>query len=215
MIVPSMKLEEVLAEMMSDFDSVTRKSKTMSNLFQKEMFRKKKSHEIRFITYKSAHYNEWSVVFRIFKGYIHTAYYIETVCNSGKVAYALEFRNNEKEIWLMKYNSHFFKRYRERSQPDITDTAHLIKHFFKYNLDTDLGESQEFDDGTRLVQNVTNEGLCIGWEENAKKVVHFKTFLPHHMLSKQQQSLVEYIRTNNDEDLFATNINPNHFKSKF
>lgn len=41
MIVPSMKLEEVLAEMMSDFDSVTRKSKTMSNLFQKEMFRKK------------------------------------------------------------------------------------------------------------------------------------------------------------------------------
>ena len=36
-----MKLEEVLAEMMSDFDSVTRKSKTMSNLFQKEMFRKK------------------------------------------------------------------------------------------------------------------------------------------------------------------------------
>ena len=215
MIVSTMQLEEVHKEMLRDYTMVERKANIQGELFQKEMYRKKLQHEIRTTIYKSKYNNTWTIVFRIFPNYIHTAFYIEANDNSGKVAFLLQFRDNSETIWLVKYNSHFFKRYRERCQPGIVESSQLIKYYFRHNFDTDQAKSQKFEDGTQLLQHVSNEGLGIGWQDEAKKVIHLKTFLPHHMLNKGQQDLISYLKNYNDEDEFTSSISLEHFKRKF
>ena len=87
--------------------------------------------------------------------------------------------------------------------------------FFRHNFDTEIGQTQLLEDGTRLVNYVFPEGIGIGWHHEEKKIIHLKTFLPHHMLNKTQQSLVEYIKNHDDSEEFTTQLRKENTENKF
>jgi hypothetical protein len=214
MLVPSMTPEEVYAEVLRDSDNLLRKSNAKSFFYQDQLKRKGMQRELRREEYETPHHNKWTMQYTVFPTQTLRAFYTHAMDSRGHVVYGLDFINSDtKKIEVVKYNGHFWKRYRERSHPELTKQTDLVKSFFNHNRDFDRGVKQELEDGSLLLAYVTNEGMSIGWHLREKKFVHMKTFLSHDMLNKNQQSLVDYILQNGDVESFLTTVKEEHLKN--
>ncbi len=212
MIVPSMSINEVYREVMTDFETVHRKAGVQGQIFQNEMLRKKRSHETRTINYKTAHFNEWHIMFRIFQHYIHQAFYVRSTDKRGPVTYGIQFNNDTGQKLLVKHNTHFFKRYNQRLQLNLEKPAEVIKHFFKHNFDREQAQSEVLANGRRLVQFVFSQGVGVGWQDDEKKLINIKTFIANDTLNKSQKSLVEFIKDHDDSEQFTAVMSADHLK---
>jgi len=217
MIVPTMKAGEVYAEVMRDFQILWKKAYITGIHLHNDLRRKKLQHEICCLKFKTPYHNEWDLLFRLNTRGIDRAFYIKSMDKVGTVAYNLQFRNHGKENaekFLIKYNSHFFSRYNERMNLKISEPAQVIRHFFKNNFDSDIGESQLMEDGTRYIHFVFREGMGIGWQEDATKTIHIKTFISNKTLSEKQLSLAEHIKNGCDDEEFEIIIRQENIKNK-
>ena len=129
MLVPSMTPEEVYKELSRDFKSLYLKGKVTGDIFQSEMKRKRIDHEFRFASYKTAQRNEWQIIFNIFRDRIGTGYYLRSTDKVGMVAYILQFFEDGRDMQVAKYNTHFFKRYRDRVFLDFDEQHKLFSPF--------------------------------------------------------------------------------------
>lgn len=213
MVVASMTIEEIYKEVMNDLESVQRKGHAQAIVFQNEMKRKNLDHEVRVVSYKTAQFNEWNIMLAIERDRIKKMYYLRTNDNVGTVAYVIQFFTESDEKFLIKMNTHFFKRYNERLHLGLTKPADVIKHFFKHNFDNDQGASEMLPNGQRLVQFVYGTGVGIGWQDDAKKVVHVKTFIANETLNKTQKSLTEFIKAHEDGEQFETVLDVKHLRN--
>ena len=217
MIVPTMKAGEVYAEVMRDFQILCKKAYITGIHFQKELLRKKLQHEMRCLKFKTPYHNEWDLLFRLNAAGIDRAFYIKSLDRFGTVAYNIQFRNEGKENeekFLIKYNTHFFNRYNERMNLHFNETAQVIKHFFRNNFDFDIGESQLIEDGTGYIHFIFKEGMGIGWQEDATKTIHIKTFISNKTLNGKLLSLAEHIKNGDDDDEFKITIRRENIKNK-
>jgi hypothetical protein len=214
MIVPAMTTEEVRQEILHDFESVWRKVMAHYKVMYQEMTRKHINNAVHTVKYKSARKTEWTLLYRLKNGQPQNTFYTEAVDKRGKVAYQFSRSANEWDAGIIKYNPHFFRRYRERVHPHITVPAEVIRHFFKHNFECVAGQTELLPDNTTLMNYVFQEGIGIGWHSPLKKIVHMKTFLPHEMLNQKQKSLVDYIRHHEDGEEFIWHIKPEHHQRK-
>jgi hypothetical protein len=205
---------EIYAEIMRDMEVLSRKSHAQAILFQNEMRRKGLKRELRSVQYETAAHNMWTLQFIVFPDKIAKAYYLLTQDEIGQVVYMLNFHDGVRHE-VMKFNSHFLKRYRERAHPELEKTKDLVKYFFSHNSEWKWGETEDMEDGSSLLSLAYPEGLAIGWHLAENKFAHIKTFLTHDMLSESQQGLVDFIKSQNDDDEFNTVLNPKHLKNKF
>lgn len=212
MILPTMNPEEIYREIMRDFEVIKRRGQGSGDLFRREMLRKKLQHEKRAITFKTDHLNEWQIVFSLWPKEIKTAYYLKGWDKIGKVAYIIHFINEEK--FVVKYNTHFFKRYNERMNLGLTEPDKIIKHFFKNNFEHHMGQTEALDDGTRYTTFIYENGMGIGWEDETKKTIHIKTYISNQILTKRQQSLAEHIKNGDDDAEFCQVIKMKHMRNK-
>jgi len=196
MIVPTMKAGEVYAEVMRDFQILCKKAYITGIHFQKELLRKKLQHEMRCLKFKTPYHNEWDLLFRLNAAGIDRAFYIKSLDRFGTVAYNIQFRNDER------MNLHF------------NETAQVIKHFFRNNFDFDIGESQLIEDGTGYIHFIFKEGMGIGWQEDATKTIHIKTFISNKTLNGKLLSLAEHIKDGDDDDEFKITIRRENIKNK-
>jgi hypothetical protein len=206
MIVPAMSTEEVRLELLHDLESVKRMMISRFKPIYQEVKRKHEEHQVRSVTYLSVRKNRWTLLYRFHGAQIGNTFYTDAVDKRGKVAFQFSKSNHQFDTGIIKYNPHFFRRYRERVNPHITNPSDVIKHFFKHNFQCNAGETETLPDETRLINYVFDEGIGIGWHTPAKKIVHMKTFLPHHMLNKTQQSWVDYIRHHDDGEEFRIKV---------
>ena len=215
MVVASMTIEEIYREVMSDYESLKRKSHAQAVIFQNEMKRKNMQHETRMILYKTPNFNEWNIMFDIYTYGIKKLYYLRTNDKKGAVTYLIQFFLDTDEKYLVKLNTHFFKRYNERLHLHLTKPADVIKHFFKHNFESEIGESELLPNGNRLVHFVYAKGIGIAWQNDAKKALHIKTFIANETLNSSQKSLVEFIKAHEDGEEFSTILKTDNLKDEF
>jgi hypothetical protein len=160
MIVPAMTNKEIYCQLLEDYALLERRSYLQAGIFQQEMFRKKLRSEVRVITYKTAHHNEWNILFRISTDTIHKVFYLRTCDKIGTVSYHIEFTEGG-EKHLVKHNTHFYQRYNERMKLNLSIPADVIKHFFKYNIDYDAGLSEVTENGQQLIEFVSFPAMSL------------------------------------------------------
>ncbi len=214
MIVPAMTIEEVRHEMLYDFEAVNRKAHAHAQVVFQQMKRKGLSHEKQIIKYPSARKNEWVILYDIFPNNMHYIYYTEASDKRGRVAYQFLFDDKNHENGTIKYNTHFFKRYRERQNPKLNNPSELIRCFFKHNAECSFGQTQVLEDGRRLANYVFTEGIGMGWVNWETRITNLKTFLPFSMLNKTQESFADYILHYQDGDEFNMKIKTESLKHK-
>lgn len=218
MIVPSMTTEEIYKEIMRDFEIIKRRSPLEGKILHKEMWRKGLQHETRSLCYKTPYRNEWTIIFQMDTRGIKTGYYIKSHDKKGMVAYMIQFLDTgtpEEDKFVLKYAGHFFQRYNERMHLGLTDTSRILKHFFKNNLDHDLGSFEMLDCGVRCMHFIFKEGIGAAWQNDAKKTVHIKTFISNEMLTNSQRSLAEHIKYGGDDDEFYHTIKLKNLDTAF
>jgi hypothetical protein len=215
MLVLSMTTEEIYREIMRDLDTVKRRSDMEALILQKQMLRKKLQNEVRTLCYKTQHRNEWQIVFHIDCKGIKKAFYLQTRDHRGMVAYTIEFMDmidGTTEKYLVKYNSHFFQRYNERMQLGFSDQAKTIKYFFKKNLEYKKGATEIIADKLRNIHFVYENGIGIGWQDDAVKAITMKTFVSNDILTRRQRSLAEHITHGGDDEEFSLIIKLENFQ---
>ena len=206
MLVLSMTIEEIYREIMRDLDTVKRRSDAEAIILQKQMLRKKLEKEVRTLCFKTQYRNEWQLVFHIDCKGIKKAFYVHTRDSRGMVAYTIEFLDmvdGTMEKYLVKYNSHFFQRYNERMQLGFPDQAKTIKYFFKKNLEYKKGATELIADKLRQVHFVYENGIGIGWQDDAAKAITMKTFVSNDILTNRQRNLAEHITDGAEDEEFS------------
>ena len=209
MIVLSMKPEEIYQEVMRDFVSIKRKAHTEALILHQERQRKKLPNLFRIISYKTPHHNQWQIILSAEALGIKKGFYLKSRDSRGLAVYMIQFVNfgtHEEEKYVMKYNQHFFDRYNERMGLDLKDTSKVISRFFKYNLESELGESEILDNGICAVHFVFPEGIGIAWKDVARKTIHIKTFIPNEMMGKKLLGLAEHIKNSGDDSEFLFEV---------
>jgi hypothetical protein len=209
MIVATMKAEEIHKEIMKDYKSLVNRAHTAGLLFQQEMKRKGLENETRTLTYKTAHRNEWTILFRMTDDWIEKSFYAKTYDEVGAVAYTIQFIHwgtEAEDYQITKYNSHFFKEYNERMVLGITNPAKIVQHFFKNNFDKDIEETPLWPDEKQCIHLLFNEGIGIGWQEDAKKTIHIKTFIDNYTILKNKRESAEHNKNGIDVDDFQITI---------
>lgn len=203
MIVPSMNLNEVYEEMCADFEGVMRHSFVHGRLMQKELIRKGLGHQTIHIKHQTKSRNDWNILIRIFPHLVVNKPYLISEDKYGKVVYLLEMRDNYEVGMLIKYNTHFFTRYRERQPVTGTGAAELIKTFFKQNWDHQPGVRKTAEEDVYLFEVVYPQGIGLGWAEVDKNCITMKTYLPNHLLNDKQKSNADLIRGTDDAGEFS------------
>lgn len=203
MIVPSMTVNEVLKELVRDFECIRRKSSVQGKLLQKEMLRKGMKQQTVSISCKTSRRNDWNIVFQMSSQDIKTSFYVKAADKVGVVVYSFIFENvgtANEEIYLLKYYKHFFDRYNERLALDFTETSKTIRYFFKKNFDFDLSTTPQIENGLCCCHLAYSDGLGISWKNEEQKTYHLKTFVSSDMFTKNQQQMVDYMRNDDLED---------------
>lgn len=205
-----MTTEEVLREITHDYNAVMSKARSLDKIIHQEMRRSGLKHQTRLVKYKSNRNNVWSIVSHFNESQnVKHIFFTETHDKRGKVAYQyVHNRFTNTVSGVLKFNSHFFQRYRERQQPKLSNETEVIRHFFRHNMDCRLASQEVLENGTVLVSYVLNEGVGMGWLSPEKHIGHVRTFIPHHMLSEKQESIADRIKDTEDFKEFRIKLEP-------
>jgi hypothetical protein len=103
---------------------------------------------------------------------------------------------------LMHFNSHFFKRYRERGKIDLDKPEQVIKYFFKKNICL-LPCYSPREDGTQQLFTPVNGGIGLGNYHPETGICEFKTFVDNSLLRQEQRDEVVNIWTSTLTELTA------------
>lgn len=215
MLVPSMTWDEIIKEVTSDYIFVL---KYMTAKIHGTSLRMKRMNEKCLVeTYhiKTERMNEWSVVLNIRPGVCQSNIYLKSFDDSGIVAYKITADNDS--FLLVKFSTHFFKRYKERMKLDIVKPEQVVKHFFKNNVDERRCTTNPDENDARVTFFSYPNGLGIGRFDQAKQIVHIKTFIAADTFTNQQKNLVDYMK---DEERQTTEnlsvcLSSEHYKNQF
>jgi hypothetical protein len=214
MLVPSMTWEEIIAEVNGDYISLL---KLMNYKIKNIGFRMRRLGEIRFTeTYhmKTEKMNEWTVILNISPFTSEFCFYLVSYDRHGIVAYKIA--QEGEGFMLVKFNSHFFKRYRERMNLKVVKPEQVIKHFFKNNIDEKHATSDEHANGARLAFFSYPNGMGVGRFDSEKNVVHMKTFITRELFNEQQKRMFEFMESENRiEDVLEVSVATQNFTNRF
>ena len=214
MLVPAMNWEEIIAEVNSDYISLL---KLMNYKMKNIGFRMKRLGEIRFTEtfhLKTERLNSWTIIVNITPYQSEFSFYLVSADRYGDVAYRI-VEEGEGFI-LVKYNSHFFHRYRERMNLTVTKPDQVMKHFFKNNMIEKHAVSDEHDNGAQLAFFSFPSGMGIGRFDSEKNVVHLKTFLTKDLFNEQQKRMFEFMESENrEEDVLEVSLSTRNLTNNF
>lgn len=126
--------------------------------------------------------NNWRITITCKKNYVSTVPYLIAYDKHGITASHLCDISDNK---LMHFNSHFFKRFRERGKLSIDKPEQVIKYFFKKNqvLFPCYGPRE---DGTQQLFLPVYGGVALGNFHPDTEICEFKTYVDNSLLGKNQ-----------------------------
>ena len=214
MLVPSMNWEEIIAEVNSDYIALL---KLMNYKIRNIGFRMARLGEVRFTEtfhMKTERMNDWTVILNITPFTSEFCFYLKSYDRHGIVAYKIA--QEGEGFMLVKFNSHFFKRYRERMNLDLVKPEQVMKHFFKNNIDEKHAASDQYENGAQLAFFAYPNGMGVGRFDPEKNIVHMKSFITRAMFNEQQKNMYEFMESEDSkEDVLEVALATQNFTNKF
>jgi hypothetical protein len=184
MLLPSMTLQEIRTSLLKDLKEGLKNKVVHSQLSMERRFHESGSQlMVETVPYLSRQHNLWRIACRKDATSSYYQPYMMAYDHVGVIA--MHFPNTFNPEVMMYFNTHFFKRYRERAELDIERPSHLVKHFFKQN-NVLLPCYYPQDDGSLQLFSPVHGGLGLGYFHADTMICEFKTFVSYDMLRIDQ-----------------------------
>jgi hypothetical protein len=185
MIVPNMSLTEIRKAISDDFDNeIKRKIQLVKITHQGKWMRNGRKDFVETILFPSKSKNNWRITITCNSGGVHSVPYLVSYNNTGITASHIDPEGAFSS--LMHFNTHFFKRYRERGKVGIEKPEDLVKFFFKKNSVL-LTCYYPREDGTQQLFTPLTGGVGLGNYHEESDICEFKTFVDDSLLREDQK----------------------------
>ncbi|MGN6265266.1 MAG: hypothetical protein ACTHM5_06310 [Ginsengibacter sp.] len=192
MIVPSMTLPEIRKSVLADFDGeIKSKIQSLNVTYQGRWLRNGRKDFVETISYRVKSKNNWRITVSCGATGVNTVSYLISYNNIGITASHIPI---EFEPTLMHFNTHFFKRYRERGKISIEKPEDLVKFFFRKNI-LFIPCFYPRKDGTYQLFTPLEGGLGLGTYYEEFGVCEYKTFVNSDLLREEQKEEIRRIWT--------------------
>lgn len=201
MIVPSMKLQEIRKALVADYESeINGKLKAIEVTYRSKWMRTGKKDFAETIMCATRSKNNWRITIECKKGNITTIPYLVSYDGTGVTASHFLFGFGTER--LMHFNTHFFKRYKERGKIAIEKPEDLVKHFFRKNIIM-LPCYFPMEEGKQQLFCSLLGGIGLGKYHEEGEIHEFKTFVDDSLLRKEQKEQVRQIWMQTMEEISA------------
>lgn len=185
MIVPNMSLPEIRKAICDDFDNeIKRKIQSMQVARQGKWIRNGRKDFVETILFPSKSRNNWRITITCDSRGVRSVPYLVSYNTIGITASHMDPDGFSPS--LMHFNTHFFKRYRERGKVDIEKPEDLVKFFFKKNSVL-IACYYPREDGTQQLFTPLAGGVGLGNYHEESDICEFKTFVDHSLLGEDQK----------------------------
>jgi hypothetical protein len=190
MLVPSMTMEEIRREIEKDYPILDRKinhvihsiKKKLNNYTLKQGF-------VDFFDYLSKYKNQWLYKLYISQKKVHHSPVI--FLNGDKRRAVIAILNNSK---LLYHTDHFFERFNERKKLGLKSFKDIVKAYLAETDVLKFEELKEVSPGIFKIFCVIPSGVILGMYNKNANIIKANTFLTSDMLSKNQNTLKEYLQ---------------------
>src|SRR6185503_26890 len=201
MIVPNMSLPEIRKAISDDLDNeVKRKMQLIKITHQGKWMRNGRKDLVETILFTSKSKNSWRITITCNSSGVRSIPYLVSYNNIGITASHIDPEGPFSS--LMHFNTHFFKRYRERGKVAIEKPEDLVKFFFKKNTVL-LACYYPREDGTQQLFTPLTGGVGLGNYHEESDICEFKTFVDNSLLGENQKIQIMNIWTETLTELTA------------
>jgi hypothetical protein len=191
MILPSMNSEELVREIMKDYQIVNRKGKYELEKLRRPALKSQSRHVQRIFDYKSKNINNW-IIFCDYDMKDPLWYVVvHFVDKMGLQAYLVD----EKQRVLYHYSGHFIHRFNERflHETELSKTE-ILKRYLSKNASAYIEVLPDTEKYHNPVFGKSREGVVLGNVElqGLFSIIHIKTFIADDMIFENQQEKFDY-----------------------
>lgn len=201
MIVPNMSLPEIRKSVFDDFAcEIKNKIQSIKVTHHGKWIRSGRKDFVETIPFRVKSKNNWRITVASGKNGVNAIPYLISYNNIGITASHIPF--DVDSMPLMHFNTHFFKRYRERGKIAIEKPEDLIKYFFRKNAVL-LPCYFPREDGTQQLFTPLAGGVGLGNYHVESDICEFKTFVDNSLLRQDQKDEIFNIWTSTLNELMA------------
>lgn len=185
MIVPNMSLPEIRKSVSDDFaNEIKSKLQSIKVSYHGKWIRNGRKDFVETIPYQVKSRNNWRITVSCSNNGVMAVPYLISYNNVGVTAshVALDFDS----MPLMHFNTHFFKRYRERGKISVEKPEDLVKFFFKKNPVLFPCYFPR-KDGTQQLFAPLWGGVGLGNYHEQAGICEYKTFVDNSLLREDQK----------------------------
>jgi hypothetical protein len=201
MIVPNMSLPEIRKALYDDWVcEIKSKIQSIKVIHRGKWVRNGRKDFVETIQFPVKSRNNWRItVFCNKRGVIAFPYLI-SYNNIGITASHISLDSPCES--MMHFNTHFFKRYKERGKIAIEKPENLVKFFFRKNSVL-LPCYSPRKDGTMQLFTPLSGGVGLGNYHEESDICEFKTFVDNSLLHQDQKDEIVNIWTETANELMA------------
>jgi hypothetical protein len=200
MIVPTMSLPEIGKSVSNDYAcEIKSKLQSINATYRGKWIRNGRKDFVETILFPVKSKNNWRITITCNNNGVNAVPYLISYNHIGITASHVPFYAAESTS-LMHFNTHFFKRYRERGMIAIEKPEDLVKFFFKKNPVL-ISCYYPREDGTLQLFTPLAGGVGLGNYYEDTDICEFKTFVDNSLLGKNQQEAIFSIWTDTLKDI--------------
>jgi hypothetical protein len=201
MIVPNMSLPEIRKSVFDDFAcEIKNKLQSIKVIHQSKWMRNGRKDFVETIPVTVKSKNNWRITVDCSKNGVSANPYLISYNNIGITASHVP--SDVDSMPLMHFNTHFFKRYRERGMIAIGKPEDLVKFFFRKNAVL-LPCYFPRKDGTQQLFTPLAGGVGLGNYHVETDICEFKTFVDNSLLRQDQKDEISRIWTHTLNELMT------------
>ncbi len=191
MILPSMNSEELVREIMKDYQIVNRKGKFELEKLRRPALKSQNRHVTRIFDYKSKNHNNWIIFCDYDMKDPFWFVVVHFIDKWGLQAYLVD----ENKRVLYHYSGHFLQRFNERflHETELSKTE-ILKRYLLKNASAYIEVLPDTDKYQNPIFGKSKEGVVLGNVENQGlySIIHVKTFIADDMIFENQQVKFDY-----------------------
>ncbi len=191
MLVPSMTLAEIKKEIDKDFPIVRNKGIYVQRKLLHEYKPKGGETIVKYFDYVSKYKNNWIIRFGLNKKNTfsnHITYYYG---DKGLLAIAPV----DNGALLTFHTTHFFKRFNERLNLNLTLPKDIIRKFMNENDRYEVHQLEEYSRGVFSIFVAARNGYILGTHDKNLRIIRMNTFITFEMLKCDQRSVADKLNS--------------------
>ncbi|MDQ6902232.1 MAG: hypothetical protein M3139_04355 [Bacteroidota bacterium] len=201
MIVPNMSLSEIRKSVFDDFAcEINSKIHALKITYYGKWIRNGRKDFVETIRFPARSKNNWRITVASDKNGVQAIPYLISYNNIGITA--SQISSDFDPMPLMHFNTHFFKRYRQRGNIAIEKPEDLVKFFFRKNVVL-LPCYFARENGTQQLFTPLAGGVGLGDYHEDANICEFKTFVDNSLLRQDQKDQIDTIWADTITELTA------------